>query len=714
MIDQTVKKRAKWIRLAFLFGLGALIFRLGYIQIFDSEALAKRAAESWRTDTTIPAVRGTIYDRNGKKLAYTTVAYNIGISKDFLPNSKFNKDTQGYDVDPSIVDSYAQKLAPLLNLPQQEISKKINEGVIGVDLKQAVDSDTAEKIEKLGLKGVILRETSKRQYPNNELAAHVLGFMTMDGKAVSGLELQYDEILRGKDGIKKYRTDRWGNPLPYEKEQLKPAVDGQDIWLTLDETIQHYAEDALDNVVKEYKPKNASIIVMDPNNGEILAMANRPTFNPNKFWESSNETLSNNYAVNKSFEPGSTFKIVTMTAALNEQKVNLDSTFNSGKTQVGKTTIGDWNGVGWGPISFREGFYRSSNVAMVELSKRLGWEKLYEYINKYGFNQKTGVDLPGEGGSQLFTQKNDLNLAVTSFGQGNAVTPMQQVAAVSAVANGGNVMRPFVMKEVRDPKTAATVQEQKPQVISQVATPEVMKTVRELMEGVVNFDESKKAYLEGYKIAGKTGTAQIAKTDGPGYDDNNYITSFIGFAPSDKPKLLVYVTVDSPKTDLQFGNVVASPAAKEVFGNVLPMLGYRVENGKPVETNKDQNQIKFATTPTWNGMNRQQAQEAAAKNQLQVQILGSGEKITAQWPQAGMKVPAGSIVYLFAGNAKDAQGNVQVPNLNGKTLGEAVEILSMLELGVDPSGTGIVVGQEQKAGSMVPAGTKIKLQMAPN
>jgi stage V sporulation protein D (sporulation-specific penicillin-binding protein) len=234
------------------------------------------------------------------------------------------------------------------------------------------------------------------------------------------------------------------------------------------------------------------------------------------------------------------------------------------------------------------------------------------------------------------------------------------------------------------------------------------------MEGVVNFDESKKAFLEGFKIAGKTGTAQIAKTDGPGYDDNNFITSFIGFAPSDKPKLLVYVTVDSPKTDLQFGNVVASPAAKEVFGNVLPMMGYRVENGKPVDTNKDQNQLKFATIPTWNGMSRQQAQEAAANNQLQVQILGSGDKITSQWPQSGMKVPAGSMVYLFAGSAKDAQGNVQVPNLTGKTFGEAVEILSMVELGIDPSGAGIVVGQEQKAGSMVPAGTKIKLQLGNN
>jgi cell division protein FtsI/penicillin-binding protein 2 len=584
-----------------------------------------------------------------------------------------------------------------------------------VELKQAIGSDIAEKIEKLALKGVFLTETTKRTYPNDELAAHVLGFMTMDAKAVSGLELQYDDILRGKDGIKKYRTDRWGNPLPYEREQLKAAVDGQDIWLTLDETIQHYAEDALDNVVKEYKPKNASIVVMDPNSGEILAMANRPTYNPNKFWESNNETLSNNWAMNKSFEPGSTFKIVTMTAALNEQKVSLDSAFNSGRIQVGKTTIGDWNnGQGWGAIPFREGFYRSSNVAMIELAKRLGWDKLYDYIGKFGFNQKTGVDLPGEGSSQLFTEKSDLNLAVTSFGQGNAVTPMQQVAAVSAVANGGSVMRPFLMKEVRDPKTAATVQEQKSHVISQVANPEVMKTVRDLMEGVVTFDESKKAYLEGYKIAGKTGTAQIAKTDGPGYDDNNFITSFIGFAPSDKPKLLVYVTVDSPKTDLQFGNVVASPAAKEVFGNVLPMMGYRVENGKPVDTNKDQNQIKFATTPTWNGMNRQQAQDAAKNNQLQVQILGAADKITAQWPQAGMKVPTGSVVYLFAGNAKDAQGNVQVPNLTGKTFGEAVEILSMVELGVDPSGAGIVVGQEQKAGSVVPAGTKIKLQLGPN
>jgi cell division protein FtsI/penicillin-binding protein 2 len=579
----------------------------------------------------------------------------------------------------------------------------------GVDIKQAVPADVAEKVEKLNLKGIFLTKTTTRLYPNNSLAAHLLGFVNAEGKGGAGVELQYDEVLRGKDGKRRYLKDVHGNPLPYEEEQTVPAVDGKDVWLTIDETIQHYAEDALDDLVKKYEPQSASIVVADPNTGEILALANRPTYNPNKYGEATEKALYNNRAVNASFEPGSTFKIVTMTAALAEKKVDLNEKFQSGTIKVMGTPIHDWNDIGWGSITFRQGMEHSSNVGMVVLGQRLGKEKLFDYIYRFGFNQKTGVDLPGEGIPQLFDPKrmSDLDLAVTSFGQGNAVTPMQQVAAVSAVANGGKVVRPFVMKEIRDPKTQATLKEQKQQVISEVATPEVMATMRDIMEGVVNSDETKAGYIEGYRIAGKTGTAQIPKNTG-GYEKDRYVGSFIGFAPADKPKVLVYVTVDTPKTDLQFGNIVATPFAKEVFANVLPYIGFQVKDSKPVQVNPN-NLYRYTNVPNWIGMNRNQALQAANANQVNIHFVGTGDKVTGQWPNPGSKIPVGSNVIVITGGGKDGNGNVQVPDLTGKSMKEAIEILSLLDLGADTTGDGYVIKQEQNAGSFVPAGTKIKL-----
>lgn len=717
MIDHQVKKRSKWLQLLLLFGMTALIGRLGYIQLFMSESWTQAAQSIWREDDKIPAIRGTIYDRNGKELAYTTVAYNVQADRTYMEAARKEaenaKQPNEKDLDPGKGDPklYAQLLAPVLKMSEQELYEKLSEkNRIGIPLKQKVDADTAKKIENLKLKGVFLTSTTTRHYPNGTLAAHVLGFVA-NGQGAAGIELQYNDELIGRDGERKFMRDSRGNPLPYEKEQVTSAVDGKDIWLTIDETIQHYAEDALDHLMDKYKPKHASIVVADPNTGEILALANRPTFDPNQFGKYEQTVLDNNRAVNSAFEPGSTFKIVTMTAALNEKKVNLNDTFPSGKILVNGQQIHDWNYKGWGTITFRQGMAHSSNVGMVLLGQRLGKEKLFDYIYRFGFNQKTGIDLPGEGNSVLFNPKtmSDLDLAVTAFGQGNAVTPMQQVAAVSAVANGGKVIRPFVMKEIRNPESGATIQEQKPHVISQVATPEVMAAMRDVMLDVINSDETKAGYIEGYRIAGKTGTAQILKSTG-GYEADSNIGSFIGFAPADKPKVLVYVTVDSPKSDIQFGNVVATPFAKEVFANVLPYLGIKPENDKQQQAVK-QPVVKYSTVPDWQGMNRQQANEAGRNNQLVLQILGSGDTISRQWPAPGSKVPAGSLVILMTGQIKDVNGNVQVPDLTGKSLRESIDILSMLELGIDPAGSGAVVGQDQKPGSIVPAGTKIKVTL---
>ncbi|BCJ86080.1 PASTA domain-containing penicillin-binding protein [Effusibacillus dendaii] len=724
MIDHQASSRSKWVRLFILLGLVLLIGRLAYIQIFKSAAWAQAAESIWKEKDVVPAVRGTIYDRNGKKLAYTTVAYDVQADLSIMEAARKEaaggKTKDGKPVDPEQGDpaAYARKLAPLLQMTEQQIYEKLKPkpNVIGIPLKQEVDSETADKIDKLKLKGIFMTKTTMRHYPNGAFASHLLGFVTQDGKGGAGVELQYNDVLKGTDGVRKYLRDRNGNPLPYEQELLTPAVDGKDVYLTIDQTIQHYVEDALDRLVNQYKPLNASIVAADPNTGEILGIANRPSFDPNKFAEADQRVLDNNRAVDAAFEPGSTFKIVTLTAALNEHVVNLNDTFQSGKIQVKGAThpISDWNGgVGWGRITFREGMDHSSNVAMVTLAQRLGWDRLYKYIDLYGFNQKTGIDLPGEGSPILFTDKdkNDLNLAVTSFGQGISVTPMQQVAAVTAVANGGSVMRPFVMKEIRDPKTGATIQEQKPHVISHVATPEVMAEMRSVMEEVVSSDTSKAGYIEGYRIAGKTGTAQIAKPTG-GYETDRFNCSFIGFAPVDNPKLLVYVTVDSPNNDLQFGNVVATPFARDVFANVLPYLGVQPEGkSKQPDDSAAAKQVVMTTVPDWQGMTGNQALQSAGSGKIRLQVIGSGEKVTAQWPKAGSKVPQGTSAIVMTSGAQDAQGNVQVPDLTGRTLRESAEILSMLNLNLETSGSGFVISQANPPGTKVPAGTVIKVQL---
>jgi stage V sporulation protein D (sporulation-specific penicillin-binding protein) len=709
-MNSITNRRTGKLRFVLFLLMALLILRLTYLQVFQGKALADKAEAVWQEIETIPAVRGTIYDRNGNKLAYTTVAYTV--------SADLNQMREAHKKDPSKgnPEDYARQLAPLLDMPESQIYKILTstDGV-GFDLKQQVDEATKEKIENLKLPGIFFTRTSKRVYPNNELAAHVLGYVFDDGKQGAGIEGEYNKYLRGTDGKTTYLKDSKGNPLPYDHRQTIPAKNGNDVYLTIDETLQYFAESALDHMYQKYHPKTASIVVADPNTGEILALANRPTYNPNKFNEYPQEVLDNNWAVNASFEPGSTFKIVTLTAALTEKKARLDETFPSGSITVMNKQIHDWNYEGWGTITFREGVVHSSNVGFVILGQRLGKKLLYDYIYKFGFDTKTGIDLPGEGDSLLFNvdKMTDLDLAVTSFGQGVSVTPMQQVSAVTAVANGGKVMRPYLLKEVREPNGGPTVFENKPLVRSEVSNPDVMAQVRSAMEDVVKDDESKAAYVPGYHIAGKTGTAQIPKPGG-GYYPDRYITSFIGFAPADKPKLLVYVTADYPRDAVQFGNVVASPVAKEFFQNALPYLGIAPDSdGKKQEKNKDDQAVSYVEVPDFTNLTKEQAEDLAKKTKLNLQVLGNDAKVTNQWPAPGSKVVSGSSEMVLLGRATGKDGTVPVPDLSGKSVRDVAEILTFLGLSFEPSGSGYAVSQDKPPGTGVPPGTKIKVTFAP-
>jgi cell division protein FtsI/penicillin-binding protein 2 len=742
MIDRVFKKRVKLLRFALFLSLLSLVLRLMYIQVAQADELSKKAQDWIVAEEKIPGTRGTIYDRDGNKLAFTGVAYEISVSVDRETMSEWGETP----------DMYAQFLAPLVGMTEAEILEKIDPKqyeslpekdrpkAVGIGPKgMKVDSSVHEKIEEMHaqgkMKGIATFRKDIRRYPNGSFAAHVLGYIGINDKSsletgLAGVEAVYDEKLAGKPGTKVYYTDRDGNPLPnYEPEILRPAVDGQDLVLTIDSTIQHYVEEELDNIVNKYAPKHASIIVADPNNGEILALGNRPHYNPAEYAKSEPESLWNNWAL-RSFEPGSTFKTFVLAAALAEHKLDLNETFQSGSIEVDGERISDWNRVGWGTITYREGVYNSSNVGFVKIGQKLGKEKLYDYLYDFGFDKLTGIDLPGEEQSTLFRVKDmrDSDLASTSFGQGVSVTPIQQVAAMMAIANGGKVYQPHLVKEFRDQKTGETIQEVKPKVLSEVANEEVMSTVRDVLEEAVARDELGHGYIKGYHVAGKTGTAEVPKPDRTGYLPNKYRLSFIGFAPADKPRFLIYVTVDQPTQNItmQYGSYIAEPSAKAVLENALryyqipadpndPGFGKQKQEGQGQQKETKQEAPKtFVDVPDFVGATKEGAAKIAEQHKLKIQITGEGPKVTGQWPDAGRgQVPEGAEVKLYFGPEGSAEGKVKMPDLKGMSLREAMETLALLQLDIDPTGSGYVTKQEVPPGTLVPFGTPVKITLSP-
>lgn len=709
-------RRTKWIRACLMLSLTGLMARLTYIQLVESPTYIAKASKMWDQTDELKAVRGTIYDRNGFKLAYTSVAYipyaDLNQMKDAREHPAKNSliDASGTNSDSSLVkevpypgdpQKYAELLSPFLKIPETDIYKKLtptDPKIVGVDITQTpIDEDTKKRIVALGLPGIHFRETQTRVYPNQSLASHVLGFVNQEGKGIYGIEAEYNKELSGKDGSDTYLKDANGNPLPYTKEKRIPAQNGHDVYLTIDAQIQNYAEQALDDVVKQYQPKNTSIIVADPKTGEILAMANRPTYDPNHYNLASQTDLDNNRAVNATFEPGSTFKILTLTAGIAENKVNIDDTFQSGSITVSGRTIHDWNWTGWGRISFRKGVANSSNVGFVIMGQKVGKDLMSDYIHKFGYDELTGIDLPDEAHSILFPEKplTDLHLATESFGQGAAVTPIQQISAVSAVANGGNVMKPFLMKKIVDADTQKVLKQNEPVVRSQVADPKTMQTVRGVLEDDVREDESHAGYLPGYHVAGKTGTAQVPDGKG-GYYSDQYICSFIGFAPANDPRLEIYVTVDYPQHAEQFGNVVATPAAKKVFSLALPYLNVQPDGQKVLQaTTAGSHQVKYVPTPDVMGMSRSAAIHAADQKGLLLQTIGSSGNVTSQWPKPGTPVLATQPLLIIFGNGRDGDGMVTLPDLTGLSLRDSADLLNQLGIQFQPKGDGYVISQNK-------------------
>ncbi|PAE26916.1 stage V sporulation protein D [Bacillus sp. 7894-2] len=631
----TVRKRLT----AALF-VGILVFfiidlRLGYVQFFLGNMLTDGAKELWSRDIPFEPERGEIVDRNGVPLATNVSAPTV------------------YVVPRQIKDpaDAAEKLAAVLNMSKEKAYELITKKASSVKIPQGrkISHEKAKEIRALGIEGIYIGEDSKRHYPFGNYLSHVLGFAGIDNQGLMGLELYYDEKLKGKKGSVKFYANAKGERMNDMADDYKPPVDGMDLKLTIDSKIQTIVERELDIAQAEYNPDGIIAIAMNPNNGEVLAMSSRPDFDPANFKNVPPEIYNRNLPIWSTYEPGSTFKIITLAAALEEGKVNLekDHFHDPGSVEVGGARLRCWKKGGHGSQTYLEVVQNSCNPGFVELGERLGKESLFKYIRDFGFGEKTGIDLQGEGKGILFNldRVGPVEQATTAFGQGVSVTPIQQVAAISAAVNGGTLYTPYIAKELINPATGEVLMKKSPDAKRKVISKETSDEIRKALESVVAKGSGKKAFVDGYRVGGKTGTAQKAQNGR--YLENNHIVSFIGFAPADDPQLVVYVAVDNPKGTVQFGGVVAAPIVGEIMGDSLRAMGVKPRKNQ-IEKELTWMDSPMIEVPDMVGMTKKDLGELYLN--LKIDASGTGNTVVKQTPQPGIKLKEGSTIRLYFDN----------------------------------------------------------------
>ncbi|MGM0972483.1 MAG: stage V sporulation protein D [Bacillota bacterium] len=628
----TVRKRLT----AALF-VGILVFfiidlRLGYVQFFLGNVLTDGAKELWSRDIPFEPERGEIVDRNGVPLATNVSAPTV------------------YVVPRQIKDpaDAAEKLAAVLNMSKEKAYQLITKRASSVKIPEGrkISHEKAKEIRGLEIEGIYIGEDSKRHYPFGNYLSHVLGFSGIDNQGLMGLELYYDEELKGKKGSVKFYANAKGERMNDMADDYKPPVDGMDLKLTIDSKIQTIVERELDIAQAEYKPDGIIAIAMNPNNGEVLAMASRPDFDPANFRNVPPEIYNRNLPIWSTYEPGSTFKIITLAAALEEGKVDLekDHFHDPGSVEVGGARLRCWKKGGHGSQTYLEVVQNSCNPGFVELGERLGKEKLFKYIRDFGFGEKTGIDLQGEGKGILFNldRVGPVEQATTAFGQGVSVTPIQQVAAISAAVNGGTLYTPYIAKELINPATGEILMKKSPDAKRKVISKETSDEIRKALESVVAKGSGKKAFVDGYRVGGKTGTAQKAQNGR--YLENNHIVSFIGFAPADDPQLVVYVAVDNPKGTVQFGGVVAAPIVGEIMGDSLRAMGVKPRKNQ-IEKELTWMDSPMIEVPDMVGLTKKDLGELYLN--LKIDASGTGNTVVKQTPQPGIKLKEGSTIRLY-------------------------------------------------------------------
>ena len=632
MFSKNIHNRITYIVIIIFFLFILIICKVFYIQVFSYNKLNKLANDLWSRNLPLEGNRGIIYDTNGKVLASNLTTTSLVL----IPNQIKDK------------EEVSRVLSKILNISYDEmyehVSKKTSIERVHPEGRR-LDYKIADEIESYKFDGVYLLKESKRYYPYNSLLSHSLGFVGIDNQGLAGLELMYDDYLKGNYGAIKYYSDAKGNKLNLEEVYVEPN-NGMNITLTINLEIQQALERELDNAVLKYNPDHALGIVMDPNSGEILAIASRPDFEPENYSKYSIEEINRNLPIWMTYEPGSTFKIITLATALEEKLVDLenDHYYDSGSVKVSGATIHCWRHGGHGNQTYLQVVQNSCNPGFVSLGLKIGKEKLFNYIKNFGFGSKTGIDLNGESKGIMFNvdKIGDLETATTAFGQGVSVTPIQQITAVSAAINGGILYKPYIVKSINEPETNTVIKQNNPTIIRKVISEDTSDKVKYALESVVALGTGRNAYIEGYRVGGKTGTAQ--KVENGKYMVGNYITSFIGFLPADKPEAVVYIAIDNAKGVTQYGGTVAAPIAKEVMKDII--------NALDIEKRKDgiKKTYTYLDTKTYEvenvvGLSKKEAVKKL-KN-FKVEFSGNGDKVVYQSPSGGEIINEGSIIKLM-------------------------------------------------------------------
>lgn len=620
----------KRIRIVFLISLIVFFFvliKVFYIQVIEYKKLNTLASELWSRELTVQADRGKILDRNGKVIVDNVTTVGLYL----VPNQILNK------------SEVASTLANILGVSYDEmfrhVSKKTSIERVHPEGRN-LDFEIADKINSYNYDGVYLLKESKRDYKYKNLLSHVIGYTGIDNQGLSGLELLYDKELTGKNGSIKYYSDGKGKRLSMPEVYSEPKS-GSDIKLTIDLDIQLSLENELSNAYTKYEAEGAIGLVMNPKTGEILAMSSYPSFDPSNYKEYSAEVINRNLAIWANFEPGSTFKIVTLAAAINEGKVNIfeDHYYDSGKVKVANATLHCWKRKGHGDQTYVQVVENSCNPGFVSLGQKLGKELLFKYITELGFGKKTGIDLNGEGTGILFKMDKigPVELATSAFGQGISVTPIQQVTAVSSIVNGGTLYVPYVVSEVGDKSISPTIKRKN------VITKETSDVVKYALESVVANGSGRNAYIENYRVGGKTGTAQKVGSDGR-YMSGNYVLSFIGFMTANDPEFVIYIALDHPKGVTQYGGVVSAPIARNVLKDIISIYNLKEDtSGLPKVYRWDD--VKYVMIPDVIGKTKKEARKLL--NGFKIEFVGDGDKVIDTTPNVNSRVKEGSIIKVL-------------------------------------------------------------------
>lgn len=645
-----VHKRVLIVLLIITASLCLLALRIAWIQFVDGKRMAEKMQAQLSDTRILYTPRGMIYDRNGRELALSTLRKSLYADPGEIPEQKR--------------EETARLLAPILNRRIPDLLNLLKTDSRFVWLERTMDTETSDTIRDLikakKLAGLHFIEESKRIYPNGSLAAHILGFVGTDDIGLEGIEMSYDRLIRGEFAKRYIQTDSQGVPIFQMDSPMAPARPMTNMYLTIDASIQFIVEKSLDKLMAEKKAKAATVIIMAPRTGEILAMASRPGYDPNHF-EQYPSVNWRNRAVSVIYEPGSTFKAIVAAAAMQEGLVSPDEMINdTGHIAVGGITVKNWDNQGRGIIPFSDVIKDSINTGFVMVGQRIGSEKLMQYTRNFGFGRYTDLRLPGEEPGILFEAKNmrTADLASVSIGQSIAVTPIQLLTAIAAIANDGVLLRPHIVRELRN-SDGSTLSHTTTEAVRQVIAPDVARKLTVMLERVVNEGGGQPAKVKGYRFAGKTGTAEKLKLTGPGYESGHYIASFAGYGPVDDPQFAALVVIDDP-SGAYYGGQVAAPAFSEIMAQV--MLYRNLQQSAAAETNTD-----------------------SAVNRPERNIPPEMEE------------------------GKAMQGKATVPDVRGKTVREAAHIIAEAGFAFIPAGSGIAKSQQPAPQAIVQAGSEVRV-----